>query len=55
MKEENSNRDKVRCPFCGYSMPIECARDATASGLFVKCKARQCGKVFEIKLPKANK
>lgn len=55
MNEVKETRDKVRCPYCGYAMPIEHAHDATASGLFVKCKGRQCGKVFEIKLPKASK
>ncbi len=54
-REMDENRDKVKCPHCGYTMPIEYTREATASGLFVKCKGRQCGKVFEIKLPKANK
>ena len=49
------NRDKVKCPHCGYTMPIEYTHEATASGLFVKCKGRQCGKVFEIKLPKVSK
>lgn len=42
---------KVKCPHCGYEMPItydpDCAR---CSGVFVRCKGRNCKKVFEIKI-----
>lgn len=55
MVKNDEKRDKVTCPFCGYVMPIEYEKDASASGLFVKCKGRQCGKIFEIKIPKADK
>nr|DAI65046.1 MAG TPA: hypothetical protein [Caudoviricetes sp.] len=29
--------------------------DACCRGLWVKCKARHCGKIFEIKLPEEKK
>lgn len=48
------SREKVTCPYCGYEMPIEKDKDAEAKGLWVKCKGRNCGKVFEIKLGKAE-
>lgn len=42
---------KVKCPFCGYEMPIKYnEQEAKAKGLFVKCKGRNCKKEFEIKI-----
>ena len=42
---------KVKCPFCGYEMPIKYdERESEARGLFVKCKGRKCKKEFEIKI-----
>ncbi|GAA6396554.1 hypothetical protein [Solibaculum mannosilyticum] len=43
--------DKVKCPYCGYHMPIRMLPDAYCKGLLVKCKGRGCGKIFEIRLP----
>nr|DAU75753.1 MAG TPA: cysteine-rich protein [Caudoviricetes sp.] len=42
--------DKVKCPYCGYKMPIFVGENAKAEDLWVKCKGRKCGKVFEIKI-----
>ncbi len=42
--------EKVKCPYCGYEMPIAHDKDAVCKGVFVKCKGRQCKKTFEIKL-----
>lgn len=44
--------DRVECPFCGYKMPITFSKDAKCSGIFVKCKGKNCKKVFEIKIDK---
>lgn len=45
-------RQKVICPHCGYKMPIEYdTKDARCQGVYVKCKGRSCGKVFEIQIP----
>lgn len=42
---------KIKCPFCGYEMPIQYDGDkAKAEGIFVKCKGRNCKKEFEIKI-----
>ena len=42
---------KVKCPFCGYEMPIMYdKKKARAKGLFVKCKGKKCRKEFEIKI-----
>lgn len=43
-------KEKIKCPYCGYIMPIERDRDAVCRGLHVRCKARNCGKEFEIKI-----
>ena len=45
-----SGRKKIKCPACGYEMPIFRTPEARCKGVFVKCKGRQCGKVFEIKI-----
>lgn len=43
--------NKVKCPFCGYEMPIFYIDGSSiCSGVFVKCKGRNCAKQFEIKL-----
>jgi uncharacterized Zn finger protein len=41
-------REKIKCPYCGYEMPVERDKKAVCKGIFVKCKGRNCGKVFEI-------
>lgn len=46
---------RVICPHCGYRMPIEVEPGAVARGLYVKCKGRNCGKRFEVVLPRKPK
>lgn len=46
---------RIRCPYCGYRMPIEVGENAVACGLFAKCKGRKCGKRFEIVVPQKKK
>lgn len=42
---------KVKCPFCGYEMPIRfIPKVAHCQGVFVKCKGRNCKREFEIKI-----
>lgn len=42
---------KIICPYCGYKMPIEYdERKAEAKGIYIRCKGRNCKKVFEIKI-----
>ena len=45
---------RIRCPFCGYRMPIMALEDAECHGLIMKCKARNCGKEFEIKIKEGD-
>lgn len=42
---------KVKCPYCGYEMPVTYRREAVCHGVFLRCKGRGCKKVFEIKIP----
>ena len=43
-------REKVRCPFCGHPVNAMRQRDAHCSGVFFKCKNRECRKEFELKI-----
>jgi len=45
---------RVRCPHCGYSMPILITEKATCTGIIAKCKGRNCGKEFEVKIKKGE-
>lgn len=40
--------EKVKCPFCGYEMPVYKSEKAVCKGVFVYCKGRGCKKMFEI-------
>lgn len=50
-----SGRVKVRCPYCGYEMPVFRDRDAVCRGLWIRCKGRSCGRVFEIRISEERK
>lgn len=39
---------KIKCTYCGYEMPISYKPGAVCRGLYVRCKARHCKKIFEI-------
>lgn len=41
---------KVKCPYCGYEMPIFVKPPAVCRGVFAKCKGRHCKREFEIKV-----
>lgn len=43
--------EDITCPYCGYKMPIKYDKKISeAKGIYVKCKGRNCKKVFEIKI-----
>lgn len=48
MENEKKGLKKVRCPYCGYEMPVYFTKDAESTGIFVRCKGRKCKKLFEI-------
>jgi transcription elongation factor Elf1 len=45
---------KVKCPHCGYEMPITYDENSESKGVFVICKGRKCKKKFEIKIEKVK-
>lgn len=46
--------DKIKCPYCGYVMPLKVDPDAKCKGVWIKCKGRNCKKEFEIKIGKVK-
>lgn len=42
--------EKIKCPYCGYEMPIFCTDKTVSNNLFVRCKGKNCKKIFEIKI-----
>lgn len=42
--------NKIKCPYCGYIMPITYDLTAKCKGVYVRCKGKKCKKVFEIKI-----
>lgn len=45
-----TKKEKITCPYCGYAMPIYRTESALSRGIYVRCKARHCRRVFEIKV-----
>lgn len=45
---QDKRLEKIKCPYCGYEMPIYKAEKAVCKGVFVRCKGRGCKKMFEI-------
>ena len=45
-------KKKIKCPYCGHEQKIQYAPDAKCRGVFIKCQARHCKKIFEIILGK---
>ncbi len=43
-------KEKIRCPFCGHCINVFKSKDAKCSGIFFKCKNRECKKEFELKI-----
>lgn len=42
--------EKIKCPFCGYEMPVYKDKNAISQGIYVKCKGRNCKRLFEINI-----
>lgn len=41
---------KVKCPYCGYEMPLIITEKAVCQGIIVRCKGRNCKKTFEVRV-----
>lgn len=50
MEKQKPDLKKVTCPHCGYEMPVYFAFGAKCTGVFVRCKGRNCKKLFEIRV-----
>lgn len=48
--EKTQGLKRVKCPYCGYEMPVYAANNASCTGIFVVCKGRNCKKLFEIRV-----
>lgn len=42
--------EKVKCPYCGYKLPLFKTNTAECKGVYIKCKNPKCRKEFEIKI-----
>ena len=45
-----TEREKVRCPYCGHPVNALRGKDACCKGVFFKCKNKDCRKEFELKI-----
>jgi hypothetical protein len=43
-------KNKIICPYCGYEMPVFYDEGAVSKGVYIRCKGRNCKKIFEIKI-----
>ncbi len=44
------NRKKVKCVYCGRYVNVFRSKDAACRGIYLKCKNRECRKVFELRI-----
>ena len=44
------HKEQLKCPLCGYKMPVYFDEKSKCMGIFVRCKGRNCRKIFEIKI-----
>ena len=47
-------KKKVKCPYCGYEMPLFYDENAESRGIYAKCKGRNCGKEIEVVIQKGQ-
>ncbi len=44
------DKEKVRCTYCGHKHNVFYTKNAYCKGLYIRCKARHCGRIFEVKI-----
>jgi hypothetical protein len=49
---DEKKQKKVRCPYCGYELPIFYSSKSEARDIYTVCKGRNCKKKFKITLVK---
>nr|DAZ24220.1 MAG TPA: cysteine-rich protein [Caudoviricetes sp.] len=47
-EEKKIEKIKIKCPVCGYEMPERYSQSADCTGVFVRCKGKNCKQEFEI-------
>lgn len=45
-----TDKEKVRCTYCGHKQNVFYDKTASCKGLYMRCKARHCGRIFEVKI-----
>ena len=45
-----TGKKKVKCPECGHEQNVFFDKSASCRGVFLRCKARHCKKIFELRL-----
>ena len=48
--DNRQKKEKIKCPYCGHPINVFRSEDAKCKGIFFKCKNRDCGKEFELKI-----
>lgn len=43
-------KKKVKCSYCGHPVNVFYVPGATCRGVFLRCKNKECAKIFELKL-----
>ena len=49
-EKEQLTMMQVKCPYCGYRMPVFYEDDAMSKDVHIVCKGRNCRKLFEIRI-----
>jgi hypothetical protein len=47
---EKIKNEKVTCPYCGHPVNAFKNQDAKCKGIYLKCKNKDCKKIFELKI-----
>ena len=50
MKENRDKRIKARCSSCGHPVNVFYQENATCRGVFLRCKNKNCRKIFELRI-----
>lgn len=45
-----NEKEKVKCPYCGHPINVFKNKDAVCKGVFLKCKNKECQRIFELKI-----
>lgn len=48
--EKIEKKKKVTCPYCNHTVNVMVSEDASCRGVFLRCKNKECKKIFELKI-----